>query len=105
MTSAAEKEQVEAAVRQAFYNVMDPELGVNVMDLGLIVGLDFDQGELSVRYRLTSPTCPVGGMMSNAMDDAALGVPGVGATLMTRLDDPPWSADCISPEGRKLLGI
>lgn len=105
MSSEDEKQRVEKAAREALYGVADPELGINVVDLGLIIGLAFDQGEMSLRYRLTSPTCPVGSMVASAMDDALRGVPGVEATLLYREDDPPWSADCISPEGRKAMGI
>lgn len=96
---------VERAAREALRYVFDPELGVNVVDLGLLVSLKEDAGSLSVEYRLTSPTCPVGSMVAHAMDDALRAVPGVLEVTLTQVDDPPWSPDCISPVGRTLLGL
>lgn len=96
---------VERAAREALRQVFDPELGVNVVDLGLLVSLREDAGSLEVLYRLTSPTCPVGSMVAHAMDDALRSVPGVLEVTLTQVDDPPWSPDCIGPEGRALLGL
>jgi len=104
MSTEAPVPSIEEAARQALYNVYDPELGVNVMDLGLVVALSVDQGEAVLRYRLTSPSCPVGGMIANAMDDALREVRGIEQVLLLREDDPPWTADCISPQGRQAMG-
>jgi metal-sulfur cluster biosynthetic enzyme len=93
-------ETATAALRQ----VVDPELGVNVVDLGLVAGVEEDRGLLKVRYRLTSAACPVGGMMAAGMHDAVAMLPGVSNVVMELIEDPPWSVDLVTPEGRALLG-
>jgi len=89
----------------ALKKVIDPEIGLNVVDLGLILDLNFDDGNIELNYRLTSPICPVGGMIARAMDDALRTIPGVKDVDMMRVDDPPWNPECISPQGREQLGF
>jgi metal-sulfur cluster biosynthetic enzyme len=101
LDEAAVLAQAETALRA----VVDPEIGINVVDLGLVHGLRLRGDVLDLTYQLTSATCPIGGMMAAAMHDALDALPGVMGVDMHLLDDPPWSADRISPQGKKILGI
>ncbi len=100
-----EHETLLAAATAALRRVVDPELGVNVVDLGLLAELTEDRGLLRIRYKLTSPHCPVGGMIAAGMHDAVAALPGVSAVVMEQVEDEPWSVACVSPEGRALLGL
>lgn len=89
----------------ALENVIDPEIGLNVVDLGLIYKIEFDdQGSrIAVSMTLTTPHCPAGGAITGgvqrAMDSTFSGrVINVGLTF-----DPPWSYDRISEKGQKYL--
>jgi len=85
--------------------VMDPEMGINVVDLGLVRSLRLRGNVLELGYQLTSATCPIGGMMAAAMHDALDALPGVMGVDMDLVEDPPWGVDRMSPEGRKALGM
>jgi len=100
-----EHETLLASATAALRQVVDPELGVNVVDLGLVAELEEDRGLLRVRYKLTSPNCPVGSMIAAGMHDAVALLPGVSAVVMELVEDPAWNVDCLTPEGRSLLGL
>jgi metal-sulfur cluster biosynthetic enzyme len=93
--------QADAALR----TVIDPEMGVNVVDLGLVRAVRLRGKILALSYQLTSPTCPIGGMMAAAMHDVLEALPGVLGVEMDLQEDPPWSIERMSPQGRKILGI
>jgi metal-sulfur cluster biosynthetic enzyme len=80
-------------------------MGINVVDMGLVAGMDLQGDVIQLRYRLTSHTCPVGGMITSAMHDALEGVPGVLGAELTYSDDPPWGPELMTPEGRAALGL
>ena len=95
------EERVRAAIRE----VIDPELGVNVVDLGLIYGIDVNGGVVRVRMTLTTPSCPLHQSLGTAIAKAvALGVPGVERAEVELVWDPPWSPERITEEGRRALG-
>ena len=96
------------AVLEALREVMDPELGVNVVDLGLIYGVGLDEHELGtvhVAMTLTTPGCPLHGSIAAAAERSVkLLVPGVRKVNVHLVFDPPWSPERISAAGKEALG-
>lgn len=89
----------------ALYDVYDPEIGLNVVDLGLVYQIDFDEQEKRVEtiMTLTSQFCPMGESIADDVIQALRKV-FFGYQIEVNLTfDPPWSSDLISPEGRKFL--
>ena len=89
-------EQVTAVLQ----NVLDPELGLSVVDLGLIYGVDVDGGHVRVTMTLTAPGCPIHDAMSEWVRRAVLDIPGATDAEVTITFDPPWTPDRISPRLR-----
>jgi metal-sulfur cluster biosynthetic enzyme len=95
----------EQTVRGALREVVDPELGVNVVDLGLIYGITTDGGHVRVAMTLTTPGCPLHASMSQAAEAMIWAmVPGVQDVSVELVWDPPWSPDHITAAGRLALG-
>lgn len=96
------RERVIDALRQVF----DPEIPVNIYDLGLIYRLEIDaMGRVKVDMTLTAPACPVAGAMPKLVETAVLAVSGVRSAEVALVWDPPWSADLISDEAKLQLGL
>ncbi len=95
----------EEAVREALRTVVDPELGINVVDLGLVYGIQIDGGKVQVRMTLTAIGCPLAFMVHQMVDQAVRQVPGVESVEVELVWDPPWSPDRMSEEARALLGF
>lgn len=96
-------EQLLAEARRRLREVYDPELGINVVDLGLLESLRLEGALLVLRYRLTSDACPVGPMIVDGMRSVLEGLPGVAEVRSEQLMDG-WSPERMTPEGRLLLG-
>ncbi|MDD3448315.1 MAG: iron-sulfur cluster assembly protein [Gammaproteobacteria bacterium] len=96
------RDDVEAALRE----VIDPEVGVNVLDLGLIYEVRASEtGDLQVDMTMTTPACPVGAMLCDQVEDALRrGVPGVGTVEVDLVWEPPWSPERMSEAARRQLG-
>lgn len=103
--SDTEEAALLARATEALRTVVDPEMGVNVVDLGLVWGLAWRGGVLELSYQLTSATCPIGGMMAQAMHDVLAALPEVMGVDMHLVEDPPWDVERISPAGRRALGM
>lgn len=95
------KEQVMEALR----GVHDPEIPVNVVDLGLIYDVQVNDGKVHVKMTLTAPGCPMARFIAQQAEWAVAGLEGVENVEMELVWDPPWSPERISPEGRKALGM
>jgi len=96
------KSTVALAVLQ---NVMDPEIGLNVVDLGLIYQIDFDETEKKIfcTMTLTTPFCPMGESITDAAGSTLKSAfPGYDPTIALTFD-PRWNHDMISKEGREFL--
>lgn len=93
---ALTKEQVMEALKNCF----DPEMPINLVDLGLIYGVKVSGGEVSIRMTLTSPQCPLAG---HIMEDVKKKVLDAGAekVFVELVFDPPWTPDMISEKTRK----
>jgi FeS assembly SUF system protein len=99
-------DSLEARIIAAMRSVYDPEIPVNIYDLGLIYGLDISaDAEVSVRMTLTAPGCPVAGILPDQVAAAIRAVDGVNAVQVDLVWDPPWSQDCMSDEARLTLGL
>lgn len=95
----------ETTVEEALKDVIDPELGVNVVDLGLIYEVAIDGSDVRITMTLTTPGCPLHESIAEAVDEVVrLMIPGVGAVAVDLVWDPPWTPDRISEQGRWELG-
>ncbi len=97
---------LETDVIAAIRTVFDPEIPVNVYDLGLIYRLDLGNAEaIEIDMTLTAPGCPVAGEMLNRVQKAALLAPGVKGVQMKLVFDPPWNPSVMSDEAKLELGM
>ena len=94
-------EDVIAALREIF----DPEIPVNIYDLGLIYGVEIDQGHAIVTMTLTTPHCPVAESMPGEIEMRVGAVPGVGSAEVNLVWDPPWDPAKMSDEAKLELGM
>ena len=92
-------------VREVLKNVYDPEIPVNVVDLGLIYNVQVDEGNVFVQMTLTAPGCGMGPMIAQQAEWAVSELDGVQDVEVEMTFDPPWSPDLISEDGKKLLGL
>jgi metal-sulfur cluster biosynthetic enzyme len=94
-------------VRERLKEVFDPEIAVNVVDLGLIYDTHVsDSGEVFVRHTLTSPGCPVGPLIQSSMHQAVRSLPGVTGVKLELTFDPPWDPRTrVSDEVKLKLGL
>jgi metal-sulfur cluster biosynthetic enzyme len=93
-------------IREALKAVVDPELNVNVVDLGLIYDVKVgEEGVVEVLMTLTTPACPLGPQIEADVRSAVLELPGVKDAVISLTFDPPWSQEMISEDGRIQLGI
>ncbi|HZT32123.1 MAG TPA: DUF59 domain-containing protein [Bryobacteraceae bacterium] len=96
------REQIIAALK----TVYDPEVPVNIWELGLIYGLEVDEaGHARIRMTLTAPNCPVAGSLPAEVDRKARGVPGVTDVTLEVVFDPPWDKSRMSPAAKLALGL
>lgn len=84
--------------------VYDPELGVNLVDLGLIYRLDVKDGEVQVEMTLTTPGCPMSDSMPGAVERALLTVPGVSSASVEVVWEPRWKPEMMSERATRELG-
>ena len=106
-TPEAEPQGLEGRVIAALRMVYDPELPVNIYDLGLVYGLDVDEaaGKVQIRMTLTAPGCPVAQTFPGTVEDAVEAVQGVNQARVELVWDPPWSRDRMSEAARLDLGM
>jgi FeS assembly SUF system protein len=94
------------SVVEACRTVFDPEIPVNIFDLGLVYTIDIsDAGEVVIVMTLTAPGCPVAGEMPGWVADAVEPLPGVKQVNVELTWDPPWGMDMMSDEARLELGF
>ncbi|MFP5224923.1 MAG: metal-sulfur cluster assembly factor [Actinomycetota bacterium] len=85
--------------------VVDPELGINVVDLGLVYEVDVDDDTVKVVYTLTSMGCPVGPLIEQQIQQVITTLPGVGVVESKCTFDPPWSMERMSEDARLAMGM
>ncbi|MHB8471229.1 MAG: metal-sulfur cluster assembly factor [Gaiellaceae bacterium] len=92
-------------VLEALRGVEDPELGMDVVDLGLVYEVEVDGPKAKILYSLTSMGCPAGQLIQQDMERAALEVPGVEDVELELTFDPPWTPDKMSDDAKFILGF
>lgn len=95
------KDRIIAALR----TVYDPEIPVNIYDLGLVYGIEVREGNVRVTMTLTAPNCPVAGSLPKQVETTVRNVQGVENVEVELTFDPPWDKDKISPEALLQLGL
>lgn len=99
-------EELREPIIAALRSVHDPEIPINIYDLGLIYRVDIsDEGDVDIDMTLTAPACPVAGIMPVMVKDAVTNVEGVGLVNVELVWDPPWSQDNMSEEALLQLGM
>ncbi len=97
---------IEAQVIEALQTVVDPEIPVNIWEVGLIYGITVDpSGAVGVRMTLTSPNCPSAAELPVEVETKVKAVPGVTAVKVDVVFDPPWCSDMMSDAARLELGM
>jgi len=92
-------------VREALRDVLDPELGINVVDLGLVYEVRVRDGDVSVAMTMTTPACPLGETLREQAEAAIRQkVPGVKSVTVDLVWDPPWRPSMISDAAKEQLG-
>ncbi|MAP38223.1 MAG: metal-sulfur cluster assembly factor [Dehalococcoidia bacterium] len=100
-TSTLTKEDV----LEALHDVFDPEIPVNVVDLGLIYGVEVDDGNVDVTMTLTFAGCGMGPYIAQQAEWRIAEMEGVEDVNVELTFDPPWTPDQITEDGKKLLGL
>ena len=95
------RDEVIEALRQ----VEDPELGMDIVDLGLLYDVEIEGPKVKVIHTLTSMGCPVGPMIQEDIDRVARDVPGVEDVDVELTFDPPWTPDKMSDDAKFILGF
>jgi metal-sulfur cluster biosynthetic enzyme len=106
-TEAASGEGVPTSeqVYEALKNVYDPELGINIVDLGLVYDVEVSAtGDVHIEYTLTTMGCPIGPLIEQQMEALLAGVPGVNAVDTEMVLRPAWSPEMMSEEAKAALG-
>jgi metal-sulfur cluster biosynthetic enzyme len=98
---AITQDQVKLALRK----VKDPELNLNILDLGLIYEIRVEGADVHIDMSLTSPGCPSGPEIMKDAEDQLKALPGVGTVQMNLVWSPPWTPDKIEPRVRAYLGF
>jgi FeS assembly SUF system protein len=90
----------------ALKRVYDPEMPVNIYELGLIYGCDVAaDGQVALKMTLTAPNCPVAGTLPGDVERAVRAVPGVTGVKLDLVFDPPWTKDRMSEAAKLALGL
>jgi metal-sulfur cluster biosynthetic enzyme len=92
-------------VVEALHQVEDPELGMDIVELGLMYDVEVENGNVKILYSLTSMGCPAGPLIADGIVDAARSVPGVEEVEAELTFDPPWTPDRMSDDAKFILGF
>ena len=92
-------------VLEALHQVEDPELGMDIVDLGLLYDVDVEGAKVKVTYSLTSMGCPAGEMIQEDIDRVVRELPGVEDVESELTFEPPWTPDRMSEDAKFILGF
>jgi metal-sulfur cluster biosynthetic enzyme len=92
-------------VTEALRDVIDPELGLDFVELGLIYDVEVDDGAVHVTYTLTSPGCPIGPQVSEQIEEFVGEIAGVQEVRSTMTFTPPWTPELMSEDAKFALGF
>jgi FeS assembly SUF system protein len=105
-TTAASPDELKPRVIEALRTIFDPEIPVNIYDLGLVYDIEISpQGEVLIRMTLTAPGCPVAQSFPGTVEHEVMQVPGVTQATVDLVWDPPWNPDLMSEAARLQLGF
>jgi len=91
-------------IREALRSVNDPEIGVNIVDLGLIYGIEVRPDALVIRMTMTAPACPMGAWLTDQVRQEAQRIAGPRTVTVELVWDPPWNPSMMSDAVRRRLG-
>jgi metal-sulfur cluster biosynthetic enzyme len=94
------REQVDEKLKLCF----DPEIPVNILDLGLIYGVDIEEEKVNIKMTLTAPGCGMGPMIAEDVRTKLMGLPGIKEAKVELTFDPPWNPERMSEDAKKQLG-
>jgi metal-sulfur cluster biosynthetic enzyme len=94
----------EEDVTEALSNVIDPELGLDFVELGLVYGIEIEGGTVRITFTLTTPACPIGPQVAEQMEEFVGEIPGVTEVIPNMVFAPPWSPDKMSEDAKFALG-
>ncbi len=100
----SETASFEARLREALHDVVDPELGIDIVELGLVYRMAIDDGNVELDLGMTAPSCPFGDEMALDARRTLQLVPGVRRADVRIVLDPAWHPGLMSDEARRLLG-
>lgn len=92
-------------VLETLRQVIDPEIGINIVDLGLIYRFEYAAGVLTVTMTLTTPGCPMHDSIADGVRNILFGLEGVNDVRVEVVWDPPWHPSMMTAEGRRLTGV
>jgi FeS assembly SUF system protein len=100
-------EEIRQKVIEALQTCFDPEIPVNIYELGLVYGIDVDEakGEVKVQMTLTSPACPVAGSLPPEVEAKIRAVPGVQQARVDVVWEPPWTPEKMTEAAKLTLGM
>ena len=106
MKTEEEIKAIEANLEQILYNVMDPEIEINIVDLGLIYSLIYDgETQVEIKMTLSTPACPLGDAILMNVKQSINNIYPDYEVNVELVFTPPWNADMISEKGRLMLGM
>jgi len=94
----------EQTVRDTLREVIDPEVGVNIVDLGLVYNVYLGENDVMVEFTVTTALCPLGSYLTRAVEVHLLALPGVESVEAHLVYEPPWNPSMMSEEARRALG-
>ena len=96
---------IEEQIRETLKKILDPEIGINIVDLGLVYQIELRPEELYIQITMTSPTCPLSGVITRNMDQVLRKTfPDLGEMTIELVWDPAWSPELMSDTAKKQLG-
>jgi metal-sulfur cluster biosynthetic enzyme len=102
----ATKEEIKEQVTEALKTVNDPELGIDIVNLGLVYEVDVsDSNDVKVEFTLTTMGCPIGPMIDEQIRDVTQYIEGIGEVTTEMVMYPPWSPEKMTPLARSALGF
>jgi metal-sulfur cluster biosynthetic enzyme len=104
-TSSAMGKLTRDGILKVLRNVIDPEIGINIVDLGFIYGVDISGSNVRVRMTLTNPGCPMHQMFVHEVEDALKATFDNVKVNVELVFDPPWSPERMSKDAKRKLGI
>lgn len=103
--SAEPADDIRERIKDALRVVVDPEIGFNIVDLGLIYDVTIERGIARVLMSTTTRGCPAAGYLKDGAQEAASNVSGIDAVEVTMTYDPPWTPDMMSEAAKSQLGF